>query len=95
MGTVLAVLFIAAAAAIGIGVGLRPTVIDGRVIEAEITRQLGADAGAVACDREIRLGARGARFACTVSAGDWSERVEYEMTRDGAYARAGAPRAEP
>lgn len=89
MGTVLGLLFIAAAAAIGIGVGMRPTLIDGRQIAAEIEKQVD---GEVECDREISLGVAGATFACTVSRGGAVERIELAMDRDGNYAPRAAAR---
>jgi len=93
MGSVLGMLFIAATAAIGLVVGLRPTVIDGRRISDEL-QQLVEDKGiSVECDREIRLDAGGARFACVVSRGGDRERVEYTMTREGKYAPVGAAEA--
>lgn len=96
MGTVLGVLFIAAAAAIGIGVGMRPTVIDGRRVAAEIQKAVAGQGITVECDREIRVGARGAEFACTLARGAVRERIEYTMTREGKYApRAGAPGDPP
>lgn len=91
MGTALALGFILAAAATGIFVGTRPTVMEGRWIAAKLTKaggegaEDGAGAGAgvrpaLECDREIRVGAAGAEFACTVSSG---ARLRYRMTRDG------------
>jgi hypothetical protein len=96
MGTVLGVLFIAAAAAIGIGVGTRPTVIDGRRISAEIQKVVAGQGISVECDREIRVGAGGAEFACTLARGAVRERIEYTMTREGKYApRSQAPGDPP
>lgn len=83
MGTTLGVLFILAAAAIGIGVGLRPTLIDGRRIAAEIAKQVDGEAE---CDREIRLGAAGAEFECVISQGGAMQRIELTMDRNGNYA---------
>lgn len=83
MGTTLGVLFIVAAAAIGIGVGLRPTVIDGRRIAAEIAEQVKGEAE---CDREIPLGVTGAEFTCVISQGGAMQRIELTMDRNGNYA---------
>jgi hypothetical protein len=99
MGTVLGVSFITAAAAIGIGVGMRPTVIDGRRISAELQKAVADQGISVECDREIRVGVRGAEFVCTLSRGAVRERIEYTMTREGKYAprnqAPGDPPAEP
>jgi hypothetical protein len=82
MGTSLGVLFIAGAAAAGIFVGTRPTVIDGRLIAAELEKGEGRGV-TFWCDREIRLGAGGAEFACTQSRLGARQRIRYRMTRDG------------
>jgi hypothetical protein len=97
MGTALSLGFIVAAAATGIFVGTRPTVMDGRWIAAKLTKAAAAAAessggagggegtgvgvrAALECDREIRVGAAGAEFACTVRSG---ARLRYRMSRDG------------
>jgi hypothetical protein len=93
MGTSLGVLFIAGAAAAGIFVGMRPTVIDGRRIAAELEEAEGRGV-TFWCDREIRLGAGGAEFACTRSRFGGRERVRYRMTRDGELHEVEAVRGE-
>lgn len=91
MGSFFGLVFVAGAAVLGIYVGTRPTVIDGRRISAEMTKALSAKGIAVECDREIRIGVGGAAFSCLLSRGEERERIEYTMTRDGKYAPAGRP----
>lgn len=88
MGTLWGALFISGAAIIGVGVGVRETVIDGRRIEAEMEKQVGPLGVSVECDREIRLGAEGARFHCVYQRGSERRRIEYRMTREGRYGPA-------
>lgn len=99
MGTVLGMFFIVAAAATGIFVGTRPTVMDGRWIAAKLAE--GADnAGTIECDPRIRVGVAGAEFACTVAHDGMHRQVWYRLTRDGSLEslrsgplRRGAPGA--
>jgi hypothetical protein len=80
-----AIAFIAAAAAAGILVALRPTVMDGRVIAGNMMEQVAKKGvNAVDCDREIPIGKAGAVFQCTLSGTDGSSaRFEYTMDRAG------------
>ena len=93
MGSFLGLVFVAGAAVLGVYVGTRPTVIDGRRISAEMEKAVAEKGIAVECDREIRIGVGGAAFSCVLSRGADRERVEFSMTRDGAYAPAGRPAA--
>lgn len=83
MGTLLGVLFIATAAAAGVLVGMRPTVMDGRWMASKLSEMAG-DEGAIWCDREIRLGVAGAEFSCTHSHDGGRRQVWYRLTRTGA-----------
>ncbi|HWO21260.1 MAG TPA: hypothetical protein VNO30_20970 [Kofleriaceae bacterium] len=85
MGTVLGMFFIVAAAATGIFVGTRPTVMDGRWIAAKLAE--GADkaggAGTIECEPRIRVGVAGAEFRCTQAHDGKHRQVWYRLTRDG------------
>ena len=86
MGTTLGVLFIAAAAATGIYVGTRPTVMDGGWIAGKLTENLGEEGEqglAIECDRAIPVGVTGAEFGCVFSRLGARQRIWYRMTRDG------------
>jgi hypothetical protein len=83
MGTLLGLLFIVTAAATGIFVGTRPTVMDGRWMAGQLTEMSGGE-GTVWCDREIRIGVEGAEFACTHSQDGGRRQVWYRLTRTGA-----------
>jgi hypothetical protein len=86
MGSVLAVLFIGGVAAVGILVGTRPTVADGKVIADTIVKSSKKHELTVACDDRIPIGVDGARFRCSIAADDGSTaRIEYTMNRAGAY----------
>ena len=97
MGTALGLLFIVAAAATGVLVGTRPTVMDGRWIAAKLTQSAGEGAGNVdsaeiECDREISVGVAGAEFACSASTG---ARFRFRMSRDGKLEQIGVEHARP
>lgn len=83
MGTLLGVLFIAGAAATGVFVGTRSTVMDGRMIAGKLTEALEGQGVNVWCDREIRVGVRGAAFACVFADSEERRKVWYRMSRDG------------
>jgi hypothetical protein len=86
MGSLLALAFIAGVAAVGVFVGTRPTVADGRVIAGTITSGSKVRGLVVECDPEIPIGVAGAVFRCSIAAGDGSTaEVEYTMNRAGAY----------
>lgn len=96
MGTVLGVLFIVGAAAAGVLVGTRPTVMDGGWIAGKLATDREA-AGTIECDRAIPVGVAGARFACIHSRLGARQRIWYRMARDGTVAPTRAergPRAE-
>jgi hypothetical protein len=86
--TVATVGFIGAVTIAGIVVALQPTVIDGRIMAADLLPQLrrsNARLAAIECDRRIPIGVDGARFQCTFTEDDGSSlRVEYTMDRTGA-----------
>jgi hypothetical protein len=83
MGTFLGVLFIAGAAAAGVFVGMRPTVMDGRMLADRMAEGLEGQGISVWCDREIRIGAGGAEFACVFADSEGRRKVWYRMSRDG------------
>lgn len=83
MGTFLGVLFIVGAAATGVLVGTRPTVMDGGWIAAKLTKTFEDEHLTLACDREIPVGVAGARFRCVQSRLGASQEVWYRMARDG------------
>jgi hypothetical protein len=71
MKTFAVLVFIAGVAAAAIFLARKSTVADGRVLEAELvalTRVQGVIA--MACDREIPIGRRGAVFMCTATLKD-------------------------
>jgi hypothetical protein len=75
--------FIVAAAATGVFVGTRPTVMDGRWIAAKLTKAGQEVPGTIECEREIRVGVAGAEFACVRTRNGAREQVWYRMARDG------------
>jgi hypothetical protein len=83
--SVAALVFIGAAAAAGIYVGTKPTVIDGDVMEADLVRQHG-DKGIVrmTCDDKIPITREGATFECQAFGNDGSTAlIRYRMNRAG------------
>lgn len=81
--TVAALTFIGGVAAIGIAVGMMPTIADGRVMEAALLEGKAPGTAAV-CDRDIRIGVAGALFECTISQLDGSRaRLEMKLDREG------------
>ena len=94
MGTALGVFFILVAAATGVFVGTRPTVMDGRWIAAKLAKSAEGKGTAIECDREIRVGVTGAEFACVHSQLGASQQVWYRMTRDGKLERTRAGRIQ-
>ena len=92
MGTALGLVFILAAAAAGLYVGTRPTVMDGRWIAAKLAQGApaagAAEGAAIECDRAIPVGVAGAEFACSLG-GD--EQVRFRMSRDGTLEQLSAP----
>jgi hypothetical protein len=90
VGSLAAVLFIAAAAAAGIYVGTKPTVISGKVMAATLLEQ-GSHRGIakIDCDPQIPIGTTGAVFHCTALTRDGStHRIAYTMDRAGALTAA-------
>jgi hypothetical protein len=94
VGTALGLLFIVAAAATGVFVGTRPTVMDGRWIAAKLAKSAEDKGTAIECDREIRVGVTGAEFACVHSQLGASQQVWYRMSRDGKLERTRAGRVK-
>ena len=92
MGTALGVFFIVVAAATGVFVGTRPTVMDGRWIAAKLAKSAEDKDIVFECDREIRVGVKGAEFRCVHSRIGASQQVWYRMTRDGKLERTRAGR---
>jgi hypothetical protein len=88
--------FIAVIAVIGVVVGLLPTVVDGRILAADLLPSLKRAyprIESMECDREIRIGTEGATFTCTVTQADGTKfPLECSMDRTGsvAYRAAGA-----
>lgn len=86
MKTLAVIAFIAGMAALGIHLARRPTIADGKVMEADLLDQL-RDHGVTGmrCDPKIPIGKRGAVFTCvaTLRSGG-SQTVEYRMDRTGA-----------
>jgi hypothetical protein len=81
-----AIAFITAAAVVGLYVGMKKTVVDGRVLAANLM-QTASKKGVtkIECEREIPIGQRGAVFKCHVAGNDGSTaHVEYTMNRAGA-----------
>jgi hypothetical protein len=96
MGTALGLVFILAAAATGVYVGTRPTVMDGRWIAAKLAQAApeggGGAAAAIECDRAIPIGVAGAEFACSLG-GD--QQLRFRMSRDGKLEQVSARRTRP
>jgi len=77
--------FIAGVATLAIFLARRPTVADGRVMEAEFLGLLRSQGvTGVACDPKIPIGHHGAAFACTATLrGGATQRLDCSMDRDG------------
>jgi hypothetical protein len=80
MGTALGLVFILAAAATGVYVGTRPTVMDGRWIAAKLAEGAPVEGAALECEPAIPVGVAGAEFACSLGA---DRQVRFRMSRDG------------
>lgn len=98
MRTLAALAFIAAIAAVAVGLARTPTVADGRMIAAELLEDARKD-GVVAmeCDPAISIGVRGAAFTClaTLATGA-TQVVDYTLKPDGQYeAKPQPPTREP
>ncbi|MEO8702809.1 MAG: hypothetical protein ABI867_22385 [Kofleriaceae bacterium] len=80
--------FIAVVTVAGIAVALEPTVVDGRVMAADLLPQLkrsNAKLERIECDRSIPITVDGARFECLLHEdGGAAIRIEYTMARTGA-----------
>jgi hypothetical protein len=87
MGTLLGVVFIAGAAATGVFVGTRSTVMDGRWIAGQMVEGFEGQGVTVSCDREIRVGVKGAAFACVFADSGGRRKIWYWMSRDGSLAQ--------
>ena len=85
MKTLAALLFIAAIAAVAIHLARRPTIADGRVIEADLLAAM-RDQGVTGmeCDRAIPIRRDGAEFACVATLHDGSRQdLRIQMDRAG------------
>ncbi len=89
MGTLLGVLFIVAAAATGVYVGTRPTVMDGGWIASKLKKSATDEQLGLECDRAIPVGVKGARFRCVQSRLGASQEVWFRMNRDGKVEQVG------
>jgi hypothetical protein len=85
MKTLAALLFIAAVAAVAIHLARRPTIADGRVMEADLLVQLRPQGvNGMECDRAIPIRRDGAKFTCIATLDDGSRQVlAYTMDRAG------------
>lgn len=83
MGTLLGVIFIVAAAVIGVYVGTRPTTMDGRWIAEKLKQGAKDEQLGLECDRAIPVGVKGARFRCVQSGLGASQELWFRMNRDG------------
>jgi hypothetical protein len=83
--SVAALVFIGAAAAAGIYVGTKPTVIAGDAMETDLLEQLKAKGiTRLECDDNIPVTPDGATFQCQVFGNDSSTAViRYKMNREG------------
>jgi Domain of unknown function (DUF4333) len=84
--TVAILAFIGAAGAGATALAMKKTVIDGKVMAADLMKQLEKKGITdVTCAPEIPIGAAGATFTCKVAASDGSTaNIEYTMNRAGA-----------
>jgi len=85
--TFAALVFIAGVAAAAIWVAQRPTIADGRVMEAEILPAFhGQGVVGLVCDRAIPVGRQGARFGCTATLGRGeTQRLACALDREGRF----------
>ncbi|HEX4416280.1 MAG TPA: hypothetical protein VH165_00200 [Kofleriaceae bacterium] len=85
MRTLAVLLFIAAVAGVAIHLAQRPTIADGRVMEADLLVQLRKNGvHGLRCDREIPIGKRGAVFTCLATLDNGgTQTIEYTMDRAG------------
>jgi hypothetical protein len=77
--------FIGATGAGAVALAMKKTVIDGKVMAADLLAQLDEKGITdVTCDPEIPVGAAGATFKCKIAASDGSTAsIEYTMNRAG------------
>ncbi|HET9624093.1 MAG TPA: hypothetical protein VFP84_22125 [Kofleriaceae bacterium] len=88
MKTLAVVLFVAVVGAVAIHLARRPTVADGRVMEADLLGQLRAQGvTGMACEPRIPIGRDGATFSCvaTLESGA-TQTLAYTMDRQGQLA---------
>jgi hypothetical protein len=85
--TFAALVFIGGVAAIAILLARRPTIADGRVMEAEILPAFqGQGVVGLVCDREIPVGRQGARFGCTARLGRGeTQQLACALDREGRF----------
>jgi hypothetical protein len=88
MSTLATLAFIGAVAATGAYLAQLETVVDGRVMAADLKARLTNDnIATIECDREIPIRPAGAVFTCAVRATDGSTAsIEYTMDRAGSLA---------
>jgi hypothetical protein len=87
MRTLTALAFIAAVAAVAVGLARMPTVADGRVIAAGLLEDVRKDGvTGMECDRAIPIGVQGAAFTCIAALVDGATQVvDYTLKPDGQY----------
>ena len=88
MRTLAALGFIAAVAAVAVGLARTPTVASGRMIAAELLEDARKDGLVVGmeCDPVIPIGVRGAAFTCVATlATGATQVVDYTLKPDGQY----------
>jgi hypothetical protein len=85
MRTLAAIGFVAGVGALGVALGLRPTLAHHGVLADEV-RSMYAGKGVtdVACDDAVPIGVDGARFGCTLTlTGGRRQRIACSLGRDG------------
>ena len=87
MSTLATLAFIGVAAGAGGYLAMRPTVVDGRVIAADLkASSKDGKLTDIICDREVPVGPDGALFQCNVRATDGSTaKVQMSLDRAGKY----------
>jgi hypothetical protein len=85
--TLAVLVFIAGTAALAVFLARKPTIADGRVIEADLLANFKKNGVTkMACDSEIPIGKTGAVFRCVATLEDGAtQTVEYTLHRAGDY----------
>ena len=69
----------------------RPTIASGEVLGQQLVEANGKNVKEMHCDKQIRIGASGARFGCAVRFKDGETgHMTFEMDREGMIHQAGA-----